>query len=204
VCSPPSGVGQLVSSLLIFCCSTVAASQRSFCELLTLLDVERSVWSALIFVAVKASFFALVRSSIFFCSAVLRERLDRRSAWFLRRVFLVSLLNLGLQRVARDFITQFLFSSLASNSKLGRRSRHCPLPVRFSGVPWFSSDFSFHLYFLAEHLPLSPRVSLPSSVPVSVVAGLCLHGNLMAYVERDKTLSHAVSLDVFLFKATKG
>jgi hypothetical protein len=57
-------VGEL--SLLIFCCSTVAASQRSFCELLTLLDVERSVWSALIFVAVKASFFALVRSSIFF------------------------------------------------------------------------------------------------------------------------------------------
>jgi hypothetical protein len=33
---------------------------------------------------------------------------------------------------------------------------------------------------------------------------LCSRGNLMAHVERDKTLSRKVSLDAFLFKATKG
>jgi hypothetical protein len=32
----------------------------------------------------------------------------------------------------------------------------------------------------------------------------CSHGNLMAHVEQDKTLSRKVSLDAFLFKTTKG
>jgi hypothetical protein len=32
----------------------------------------------------------------------------------------------------------------------------------------------------------------------------CLHGNLIAHMERDRTLSHKVSPDASLFKATKG
>jgi hypothetical protein len=39
---------------------------------------------------------------------------------------------------------------------------------------------------------------------LGVANGDCSHRNLMDHVEQDKTLSHKVSLDVFLFKPTKG
>jgi hypothetical protein len=61
-----------------------------------------------------------------------------------------------------------------------------------------SSNHSLHVFLDGDN-------SLTTEISAIWMWQCCyLHGNLMDHMERDKTLSHQVSLNAFLLKATKG